>query len=187
MARASKPASGQAAAKKPAAKPAAQKDAVAPVDARQTSETGASAPVSISVDLAKSDTPASITNTPTAPATQDVVLIGERVFFPGMGRFPADWKPAQTPEKSEPEQALQSPAWGLPDIPEFPAVLTLFNNTRNNLVVRPLNTRITQYGTATVECPTARHYDVIKHDLSARAIRERWGSDTGLQVTHEKN
>lgn len=187
MARAPKPASGKAAAKKPAAAPAARKAAVAPVAAGTPSETGATAPVSLSVDLAKAAPPAPTNTAPEAPALQDFVVIGARAVFPGMGRFPVDWKPTQTPEKSEPEQALQSPAWQLPDIAQFPAVLTLFNNTRNILVVRPLCVRLTQYSRVTVECPTARHYEVIEHDLSARAIRERWDSDNGLQVTHEED
>lgn len=125
-------------------------------------------------------------------------MIRERVFFPGMGRFPEGWKPKQPPESDDVDdaegaqttdeegaaEAVQSSVWRLPDIAKFPAELTLVNNTRNILVVRPLNTRLLQFGEAIVQCPTAKHYDAINREFAGRALRERWDSDKGLQVKH---
>lgn len=92
----------------------------------------------------------------------------------------------QTPDQEGVGQAVQSPAWELPGITEFPAELTLVNNTRHLLIVRPLCVRVGRFGELKVVCPTARHYDAIKRDFSGRAVRERWNSQTGLQVvTHD--
>lgn len=147
--------------------------AVTPGDATDQQEAGAKAPVSSPDGQAPGDED---DDTPE--------VLGRAEFFPGMGRFPEGWKPAQTTDKEPSVEAVQSPAWGLPDIAEFPAELTLVNNTRNILVVRPLNTRLMQFSAKTVQCPTAKHYAAIKHDLAGRALREGWDSDTGLQVKH---
>lgn len=198
---------------KPAAKPRApRKPAAIASDAVNKQKEGATAPSFLPVDKAPAgdDTDSAVSalateqaaaaqpdavddaaaGTSTAPdqateALARVVVVGSGDrFFPGMGRFPLDWKPAQTPAESTLVEALQSRAWGLPDITDFPAELTLVNNTRNVLVVRPLNTRLSQYGTKTVQCQTAKQYDAIKREFKSRAVRERWDSDTGLQVKH---
>lgn len=168
MAKATTPAS-----EKPASKPRAPRKAVVKAsDADTTQDAGAIAPVSSSGDQTAQAA------TPSAPRAE---------FFPGMGRFPPDWKPAQTPEKEPAVEDVQSSAWGLPEIAEFPVELLLVNNTRNILVVRSLNTRLTQFGTAMVQCPTAEHYEAIERELVGRALRERWDYETGLQVTYGGN
>ncbi|MFJ3685576.1 hypothetical protein [Pseudomonas sp. NPDC090208] len=192
MARASKPASDADKATKPVTRKAAAKPAIA-VDQQ---EAGAKAPVSLSGDQAngatQSDQP--------APAVELVRQVPPGGFFSPMGRFPEDWKlastlphervqesaeTAQTPAQEPVAATVKSPAWGLPDIAEFPAELTLVNNTRHLLVVRPLNVRLMRNGgSQQVVIPTARHYAAIQHDFSARAVREQWDSDTGLQVKH---
>jgi hypothetical protein len=206
MAKATTPASEKA------AKPRTpRKAAVQAGNAVTKQEAGATAPVSLSGDQAAAGDVNAATTPPAAPAADGqadaaagqanpaVTVLGRREgFFPGMGRFPADWKPAPRAEEPEPDAAileqttaetgavepLQSQSWGLPDIAEFPAELTLVNNTRNILVVRPLNTRLLQFSTKTVQCPTAKKYDAIKRELAGRAVRERWDSETGLQVKH---
>lgn len=204
MAKPSKPAS--AAPGKTARAP--RKAATAPASAAlDNQETGAEAPVSSLVEQAVTGDTSTTTSAPAAPADnaqpdpgagQVAPVFVRREFFPGMGRFPADWKPKpapqseesdsaegeQTADESEGDEALQSPSWGLPDIAEFPAELTLVNNTRNILVVRPLNTRLLQFSTKTVQCPTAKQYEAIKREFAGRARRERWDSDKGLRVTH---
>lgn len=208
MAKASKPAS-ESKAKTPRAPRQAAAQAS---DALDTKETGAKAPVSSSVDKAATGDTSESLNSPPAPdadappvdgagpaeAPAPALVVRERVFFPGMGRFPADWKPkpapdtddeddaegTQTTDEEGADEAVQSSVWGLPDIAEFPAELTLVNNTRNILVVRPLNTRLLQFSQKTVQCSTAKQYDAIKRELAGRALRERWDSDKGLQVKH---
>lgn len=208
MAKPTKPASETVAKKPRATRQAAAKAS----DALDTKETGANAPVSPSVDKAATGGTSTEPNSTAEPAgaappgdgagqadqPPAQLVVRERVFFPGMGRFPADWKPKPTPESADTDdaegeqttseegaaEAVQSSVWGLPDIAEFPAQLTLVNNTRNILVVRPLNTRLTQFAKKTVQCPTAKHYDAIKREFAGRALRERWDSDKGLQVKH---
>lgn len=175
-----------------------RKAAVTASDDVNQKETGATAPVSLSDKPTPSDD-ATAASKPTTGADDDLkapvgdqanklvpVTTEPRAFFPGMGRFPPGWvwKPAQTPAEEAPVEALKSAAWGLPEIAEFPAELTLVNNTRNILVVRPLNTRLLQFSTKTVQCPTARHYEAIGRELAGRALRERWDSETGLKVKY---
>ncbi|WP_426237459.1 hypothetical protein [Pseudomonas sp. TWP3-2] len=210
MAKASKPASES---KSRAPRTTRQVDAAPASDALDNKEAGATAPVSLSLDKAATGDTTDATNSSQPPAADGqpgdgagpaeppaaALVVGERVFFPGMGRFPPDWKPKPPPppesesEGDEDEQtgaeegadeAVQSSSWGLPDIAEFPAELTLVNNTRNILVVRPLNTRLLQFGEKIVQCPTAKQYDAIKREFAGRARRERWDSDKGLQVKH---
>ena len=146
-----------------------------------------------------------------APVEPRVPQVPPRGFFSPIGRFPEDWTPAlllpheleqpapialaaqgpelddegeQTAPEEPAEPALKSSAWGLPDITEFPAELTLVNNTRHLLVVRPLAIRVGRFGEATATCPSARHYAAIQHDFAGRAVREQWDSETGLQVKH---
>ena len=141
--------------------------------ADQDKDTGAQAPVS---------TPGS----QAGAATNTIPVAGDSppgTSF-GMGRFPDDWKPTQTPEKLAPEQAVQSLAWALPDIAEFPAELTLTNNTRNTLVVRVLGVRLRRFGEAAVQCQEATQYQEIERELATRALRECWDSDIGLQVKY---
>ncbi|MFJ3487150.1 hypothetical protein ACIPL1_27580 [Pseudomonas sp. NPDC090202] len=206
MARASKPASDADKATKPVTRKAAAK----PANAVDQQEAGAKAPVSLSGDQANGATQS---NQPTgdgvqvdpvaaepAPAVEPVRQVPPGGFFSPMGRFPEGWKlastlphervqesaeTAQTPAQEPVAAPVKSPAWGLPDIAEFPAELTLVNNTRHLLVVRPLNVRLMRNGgSQQVVIPTARHYAAIQHDFSARAVREQWDSDTGLQVKH---
>ncbi|QLG96710.1 hypothetical protein HZF02_32860 (plasmid) [Pseudomonas yamanorum] len=195
MAKATTPASG-----KPAKAPREpRKAAVTASDDVNQQEAGATAPVSLPVDPALAgDGSVEAKDDAEAPADDEsdsgdnqavqtpLKFVG-RAFFPGMGVFPPDWKPAQTPEEEASVEVVQSSAWGLPEIAQFPAELTLVNNTRNILVVRPLNTRLTQFSTKTVQCPTARKYAAIGLELAARALRERWDSETGLQVKHDED
>jgi len=202
MAKASKPAN-----EKPAAKPATTRRAAATAsDATSQKEAGATAPVSLPVDQAPAGD-VSAPNPPAAPAADAATGQAEPVapvfvrrdnFFPGMGRFPADWKPAPRPEEPAPDDAeleqttaemggdepLKSPVWGLPDIAEFPAELTLMNNTRNRVVVRQLNVHLPQFSSKTVICPTVEKYNAIQREYAGRAVREGWDSDKGLQVKH---
>lgn len=208
MAKATKPASETGDKKPRAPRQAAAKAS----DALDKKETGADAPVSSSVDKAATGETSTVTNPPAAQAaaappgegagqadqSTAQLVVRERVFFPGMGRFPADWKPKPPPESDDADdaegtqttaeeggaEAVQSSVWGLPDIAEFPAELKLVNNTRNILVVRPLNTRLLQFGEKTVQCQTAKQYEAIKREFAGRALRERWDSDKGLQVKH---
>lgn len=141
--------------------------------ADQDKDTGAQAPVSTPGGQADA-------------ATNTTTLAGESqpgTSF-GMGRFPDDWEPTQTPEKSGPEEAVQSLAWALPGIAEFPAELTLTNNTRNTLVVRALGVRLRRFGEVTVQCQEAAQYQEIARELATRALREFWDSDIGLQVKY---
>jgi hypothetical protein len=202
MAKAIKPASEKA-----AAKPATPRKAAATAsDANNQKKAGATAPVSLPVDQAAAgDTPAS--NPSIDPAANAAPSQVEKVapllerregFYPGMGRFPVDWKPTPRLEEPAPDGAeleqttaetggdepLQSPAWGLPDIAEFPAELTLTNNTRNRVVVRHLNVHLPQFSSKTVICPTAEKYNAIQREYAGRAVREGWDSDKGLQVNH---
>jgi hypothetical protein len=110
-----------------------------------------------------------------------------RAFFWPMGRFPEGWKPTQTPEESAPVEALKSSAWSLPVIAEFPAELTLVNNTRHHLVVRPLSVRVPRFGELTTQCQTVEQYNAITHDFAGRALRERWDSEAGLQVKYDQD
>jgi len=188
--------------------PASEKPAKAPRKPRQAAvtasddvnqqEAGATAPVSASgappsTDDANAASKPTVDDLNTSSEGQPKKLVPvtsePRGFFPGMGRFPPGWKwnPAQTGDEDPSVAALKSPVWGLPEIAEFPAELTLVNNTRNILVVRPLNTRLLQFSEKTVQCPTARHYEAIGRELAGRALREHWNSETGLQVKHDEN
>lgn len=234
MVKATTPATGKPTATKPKApsKAAAKAKATAATDVQ---ETGAKAPVSLSVDKAtggdsgNSDKPPVLTEdqlggsqsgptgtdgqgnaddsadkpnaeagegdstidtaAPVAPAEPER-QVPPGGFFSPIGRFPEgwsfqnDWKPMQTPPEEVPEEAVQFPAWGLPDIAEFPAELTLTNNTRNRIVVRHLNVHLPQFSSKTVICPTAEKYNAIGREFAGRAVRERWDSDKGLKVKH---
>ncbi|MBV4524307.1 hypothetical protein KVG88_29995 [Pseudomonas sp. SWRI74] len=202
MAKANKPAT-----EKPGTKPATPRKAAAKAsDANNQKEGGATAPVSLPVDQASagdvsvtSIPPADAqTDAPSGQAGQAAPVFVRREFFPGMGRFPLDWKPAPRLEEPEPdgaeleqttaetgsEEHLQSTSWGLPDIAEFPAELTLTNNTRNRVVVRQLNVHLPQFSSKTAICPTAEKYSAIQREYAGRAVREGWNSDKGLQVKH---
>lgn len=141
--------------------------------ATQDKDTGAQAPVSTPGGQAD----AANNTAPVAGESQPGTSFG-------MGRFPDDWKPTQTPEKSAPEEAVQSLTWALPDIAEFPAELTLTNNTRNTLVIRGLGVRLRRFGEVTVQCQEAAQYQEVARELVTRAVRERWDSDIGLQVKY---
>ncbi|WP_085618738.1 MULTISPECIES: hypothetical protein [unclassified Pseudomonas] len=151
--------------------------------ADQDKETGAQAPVSTPGGQAGAATNTAPVAEQTTPQVSAEGEFRSGTSF-GMGRFPDDWKPVQTPEKSGAEQAVQSLAWALPDIAEFPAELTLTNNTRNTLVVRALGVRLRRFGEVTVQCQEAAQYQEIARELATRAMRERWDSDIGLQVKY---
>lgn len=206
MAKATTPAS-----EKPDKKPATPRKAAATAsDATSQKEAGATAPVSLPVDQASAGD-VSASNPPTAPAVEKSattaagqaeqaapVFVRSESFFPGMGRFPVGWKPTprleeqeleepfqvQTTDEAGSEEPVQSPSWGMPDIAEFPAELTLTNNTRNRVVVRQLNVHLPQFSSKTAICPTAEKYSAIQREYAGRAVREGWDSDKGLQVKH---
>lgn len=143
-------------------------------------ETGAPAPVS--AGAAKEGTQDS-----------DVVIDGHGGAAWGMGRFPDDWAPArteetvQTPAVEASDAPLQSPAWGLPEVSEFPATLTLVNKTPSRVRVLSFKAWVLPWSQVTVQCNTAEQYQALGRDLAPRAHSCRWNSDKGLQVEHAKN
>lgn len=138
----------------------------------QDKESGAKAPVS------SSGAPGAAGET----ATQDSVSSSGTAF--GIGSFPDGWKWAQTSDQSAPDNPVQSSSWDLPAIAEFPADVTLVNNTRNTLVVRVIGVRLRRFGEVVVQAIDAAQYQEIQRELAPRALRERWDSDMGLQVKH---
>lgn len=195
-----------AGAAKPRTRKAAEKPAAAAVDQQ---EGGAKAPVSLSGDQAAAASETAAPPAPDAPATATPATPPDSVFrpvqpggyFSPLSRFPEGWKPApiaaqEPPASAEeaqtgPEEAAgEAPelsAWDMPNVAEFPAVLTLANNTPAILVIQALAVRAMPFETIQATCATAQQYERLRQHFTKRAVQGRWNSEKGLQVTYVEN
>jgi len=164
--------------------------------AAATPDKGASAPSSAGAvkDLDKGAAPPD----GAAPGGETQLQEGEqcRIQPMGMGRFPEGWQPSAAPDPAQAEQsapleladdAAESEQWGMPDITEFPATLTLANATPARVRVLAVKVWVLPWSEQTVQCLTAEQYSWMQRDLSARASSCRWTSTYGLKVTHEQS
>lgn len=94
---------------------------------------------------------------------------------------------AQTTQ-TEDESALAEPValnvWGLPEITDFPALLTLSNNTASRFSVKSVNRSIQPHESITAEFDWEQ-YENLKRSLAGPARLDKWDSLYGVQVKHE--
>lgn len=171
-----------------AAKPRASR-APRGTGAAAVQDAGASAPVSAGAAETPAQKGPSLDKAP--PAQNSLAGVDPEVAAEpspaaslGMGRFPPDW--TQTRALEQVEEPAESPVWGMPDIAEFPATLTLTNHTPARIRVLAVKVYVLPWEQVTVQCESAEQYQVMKRDLSARANSCRWNWDNGLQVKHEQ-
>jgi len=119
------------------------------------------------------------------PAPADGDAAAPRKQFPGIGGFPADW--VQTPVIEADSAPVESTAWALPVVPEFPATLTLVNNSGHHIRVAALSVSVLPYSQRTVQCETRRHFEAVEQQFAGRARQCGWDSVKGLQVKHGEN
>ncbi len=189
----------RAARGKPGAAAVQDPGASAPVSAGAagTSTTSTIAPEPV----APAVTAPEFTGSAEAPVADAVVVLEEPVRQSlGMGRFPPDWvptpttkavddseNPAQTLAIEGSEEPAKSSAWGLPDVTEFPAKLTLDNKTPARVRVLAVRAWVLPFSSMSVQCDSPEQYQALCRDLSARARSCGWDSVNCLQVKYEQD
>jgi hypothetical protein len=76
--------------------------------------------------------------------------------------------------------------WALPEISEFPATVTLDNNTRNRIAVAGANVALLPYQQAVVEVSQEQFAKLAKALISS-ARAHKWDNFRGLQVKYDRN
>jgi hypothetical protein len=95
-----------------------------------------------------------------------------------------DAQRAQTPAKNTDSGAVPFTGWVLPEIADFPATVTLTNNTRDRFAVAGPNVAIPAYGTVAVEVDQVQWAKLSKA-LTSSARAHKWNNLLGLQVMYD--
>ena len=73
----------------------------------------------------------------------------------------------------------------MPEIDDFPAMLTLSNNTPSRFGAKAVSVRLEPYASTTVECDQAQ-YEKLKKSLAGHARLSKWDNLRGLQVKYDR-
>lgn len=109
----------------------------------------------------------------------DAVLTGEKAEAAELA------KTTQTASENSAAGAVTLNAWVLPEISEFPATVTLDNNTRNRIAVAGVNIGILPYQQAEVEV-TQEQFAKLAKALTSSARAHKWDNFKGLQVKYDR-
>lgn len=96
---------------------------------------------------------------------------------------------AQTTAENAPAEPVVLNVWAMPDIWEyrdFPALLTLSNNTASRFSVKSVNRSIPPHESITVEFDREQ-YENLKRSLAGPSRLDKWDSLYGVQVKHESD
>jgi len=91
---------------------------------------------------------------------------------------------AQTPSETAPLEPVILGAWKLPTITEFPATLTLTNNTASRFVVLGKGIPVDE---SLVMEVTEQQFLKLAKSLVSHVRLDKWDNVRGLQVAHESN
>jgi len=95
-------------------------------------------------------------------------------------------KTTQTTAEEGAKSAVTLSGWALPEISEFPATVTLDNNTRNRMLVAGANVALLPYQQAVVEVSQEQFAKLAKA-LTGSARAHKWDNFRGLQVKYDRN
>lgn len=95
-------------------------------------------------------------------------------------------KTTQTTAEEGTASAVTLNGWALPEISEFPATVTLDNNTRNRIAVAGANVALLPYQQAVVEVSQEQFAKLAKALISS-ARAHKWDNFRGLQVKYDRN
>lgn len=94
-------------------------------------------------------------------------------------------KTTQTTAEEGAKSAVTLTGWALPEISEFPATVTLDNNTRNRVAVAGANVALLPYQQAVVEISQEQFAKLAKA-LTGSARAHKWDNFRGLQVKYDR-
>lgn len=95
-----------------------------------------------------------------------------------------DAQTTQTDDETAGAEPVALNVWGLPKITDFPALLTVSNNTASRFSVKSVNRSIPPHESITAEFDWEQ-YENLKRSLAGPARLDKWDSLYGVQVKHE--
>lgn len=90
----------------------------------------------------------------------------------------------QTGAEKGDSRAVTLTGWALPEISEFPATVTLENNTPSRFGVAGANVEVAAYGRVTVEVDQGQ-FAKLQKALTSSARAHKWDNLKGLQVKYD--